>query len=626
MQTKSRAYQALLSSSEYRRQKLQADLWTAAFFWPLRSEKGNAGLLAPTEGELRRLRRGEALASALEQGVLELAEENRFFHWPLEFPEVFEQNGFSCVLGNPPWERIKLQEEEFFASRDPEIATAQNKAVRQKLIQSLVFTNQTLAVAFENAKHAAECSSKFARQSERFPLTAVGDINTYAIFAEHVRMSISQNGRAGIIVPPGIASDDTYKNFFADLMAEKNLVELTSFVNEKFIFVGVLHNFRFCTVTLAGKSWKVEEATFAYECQTFDDTKQEERRFTLSKSDLALLNPNTLTAPVFRSKIDSELCKRIYRQVPILESENLPSNPWGISFMRMFDMSNDSGLFISELKERFLPLFEAKMMNQFDHRFGSFGKIAEERAHMLPATDLTEYQDPQYTVMPCYWVPESEVLSRLSGRWSYKWLITFRGITSKALERSVIFSILPLVGVGNSAPAVIMSLSDTKLASCFLCNLNSLVLDYVARQKISGANFNFFIVKQLPVLSPETYTPDDINFIIPRVLELTYTAYDLKPFAEDMDYYGEPFRWDEERRALLRAELDAYYARLYGLNRDELRYILDPQDVYGSDFPGETFRVLKEKEIRLYGEYRTRRLVLEAWDRMFGELQKGDDL
>jgi hypothetical protein len=123
---------------------------------------------------------------------------------------------------------------------------------------------------------------------------------------------------------------------------------------------------------------------------------------------------------------------------------------------------------------------------------------------------------------------------------------------------------------------------------------------------------------QLPVLPPSVYTPADIEFIAPRVLELVYTAYDLKPFAEDMGYHGEPFRWDEERRALLRAELDAYYARLYGLTRDELRYILDPKEVYGEDFPGETFRVLKDKEIRLYGEYRTRRLVLEAWDKLDG--------
>jgi len=613
---KAAAYDSLQADYQVQHRRLLADLWTAAFFWRLQPDPSGA-LAAPTQGEWRNARLGKpSLGLATE--ARRLAEENHFFHWLLEFPDIIEEGGFDCVLGNPPWERIKLQEEEFFASRDPEIAAAQNKAARQKLIDTLTRSNPNLAAAFEDAKHAAECSSKFVRQSERFPFTAVGDVNTYALFAEHVRNSISRYGRAGIIVPPGIASDDTLKGFFANIMAQKNLVELTAFVNEKFIFVGVLHNFRFCKITLAGNGWEIQEATFAYECQTFDDTRQADRRFTLSKSDLALLNPNTLTAPVFRSKVDAELCKRVYQRVPILEREKPPSNPWGMSLTSMFHMSNDSGLFCSEPQTGFLPLYEAKMMNQFDHRFGSFGKITDERAHMLPATELTEYQNPQFAVKPCYWVPEAEVLSRLSKKWNYKWLIAFRGITSKALERSVIFSILPLVGVGNSAPAVVMSLSDPKLAACFLGNLNSLVLDYVARQKISGANFNFFIVKQLPVLPPAAYAPNDIAFITPRVLELVYTAYDLRPFAIDMGYTGESFIWNEERRALLRAELDAYYAKLYGLTRDELRYILDPQDVYGPDFPGETFRVLKEREVKQYGEYRTRRLVLEAWDRLEG--------
>lgn len=157
---------------------------------------------------------------------------------------------------------------------------------------------------------------------------------------------------------------------------------------------------------------------------------------------------------------------------------------------------------------------------------------------------------------------------------------------------------------------------------CFVANLNSLILDYLARQKVGNTNLNFFIFKQLPVLSPESYANEHIKYIGERLLELIYTAYDLKPFAEDMGYQGPPYKWDEDRRAQLRAELDAYYAKLYGLTRDELRYILDPQDVYGPDFPGETFRVLKDKEMRQCGEYRTRRLVMEAWDKLErGELK-----
>jgi hypothetical protein len=171
----------------------------------------------------------------------------------------------------------------------------------------------------------------------------------------------------------------------------------------------------------------------------------------------------------------------------------------------------------------------------------------------------------------------------------------------------------------------IMTTGRTPGESCsLLANLNSLVLDYVGRQKVGGTDLSSFIVKQLPVLPPSAYTETDLSFIVSRALELTYTAWDLKPFAEDLGYDGPPYRWDEERRAVLRAELDAYYAALYGLTRNELRYVLDPSDVYGPDFPGETFRVLKNNELRRFGEYRTQRLVLDAWDRLGMEPRNRD--
>jgi hypothetical protein len=149
-----------------------------------------------------------------------------------------------------------------------------------------------------------------------------------------------------------------------------------------------------------------------------------------------------------------------------------------------------------------------------------------------------------------------------------------------------------------------------------LGNLDCITLDYVARQKVGGTHLTYGYLKQLPVFTPNHYTEADLAFIVPRVLELTYTAHDLKPWAEDLGHNGPPFEWNPNRRALLRAELDAYYARLYSLTRDELRYILDPADVMGDDYPSETFRVLKNSEIRAFGEYRTQRLVLEAWDRL----------
>jgi hypothetical protein len=141
-------------------------------------------------------------------------------------------------------------------------------------------------------------------------------------------------------------------------------------------------------------------------------------------------------------------------------------------------------------------------------------------------------------------------------------------------------------------------------------------LDYIARLKVGGTHLTYGYLKQFPVPPPTAFVPLDFAFIVPRVIELTYSSHSMAPFARDLGYVGPPFAWDEMRRAQLRAELDAFYARIYGLTRDELRYILDPADVKGADYPSETFRVLRDNEKKKYGEYRTARLVLHAFDEL----------
>ncbi|HEX7071005.1 MAG TPA: hypothetical protein VF190_09375, partial [Rhodothermales bacterium] len=201
-----------------------------------------------------------------------------------------------------------------------------------------------------------------------------------------------------------------------------------------------------------------------------------------------------------------------------------------------------------------------------------------------------------------------------------RWFLGWRDICRATDERTVIASVVPWAGVGDTLLLMFPNAPAACIAA-LLADQCSLVHDFVARQKVGGTHLKYHTKKQITNLPPDRYTEADLAFIVPRVLELTYTAEDLRPWAEDLGYTGDPFRWDPERRAILRAELDAYYARLYGLTRDELRYILDPADVMGPDYPTETFRVLKQNEESRFGEYRTRRLVLEAWDRLeAGEL------
>ncbi|MCF3609030.1 N-6 DNA methylase [Planktothrix agardhii 1033] len=629
------------------------NLWTAAFFMGLTEQ--NLQLLPTTEA-LEQLLSGNPVTQKLVDAANQLAEEKRFFHWSVEFPDVFNPpqpplanggrdispitkgglrgvedvspltkgglrgvNGFDCVLGNPPWERIKLQEKEFFASKDADIANAQNKAAREKLIKLLSQTNPRLLQEFEDAKHDADAQSKFIRESGRFPLTAVGDINTYAVFAETTRKLISVNGRVGIIVPTGIATDDTTKRFFGDLIKSQSLASLYDFENREGLFNAVDSRMKFSLLALTGKP--IKRGNFAFFLTQPKQLENQTRLFQLSPQEIALINPNTLTCPVFRTRQDAELTKKIYQYVPVLENEKTGVNPWEISFMRMFDMANDSGLFKScsayapdedvlkhNNERELLPLYEAKMFHQFTDRWATYTDDGNTR----DLTDL-EKSNPDFKVNPRYWVDKKEVENKLAQKWDKKWLLAFRDITNATNERTAIFSILPRVAVNHKAP-LLLSDKSVQYISCLVANFNSLIFDFVTRQKVGGTSLSFFIVKQLPVIPPNWYTPEDIEFISSRVLELVYTAYDMKPFAQDMGYDGEPFIWDEERRAILRAELDAKYAKLYGLTRDELRYILDPADIYGADFPSETFRVLKNKEINKYGEYRTQRLVLAAWD------------
>jgi hypothetical protein len=262
-----------------------------------------------------------------------------------------------------------------------------------------------------------------------------------------------------------------------------------------------------------------------------------------------------------------------------------------------------------------LPVYEGKMFMQFDHRAATVvqSQSALVRKRQSERTSAVDYQDPAFVARPQYWALRSNVPE--TQRWT--WVACFKKVTSPTNERTIIATILPSCAANDSIHLITNPRGHRpQLIAALLANLNSLVTDYICRQKLGGVNLNFYVVKQLPILPPSKYGVADIEYIAPRVLELVYTAYDLRQFAQDMGYSGEPFRWDDVRRAQLRAELDAHYARLYGLTRDELRYILDPTDVRGAAFPSETFRVLQDSEIRLYGEYRTRRLVLEAWDRM----------
>ena len=620
VEAKAKAWCDFTDSAHYQDALLAAHTWCAAFVAPRQP-----GAPVVTESTYRTALSEPGRLGARERGVVgECAKTYGFLHPHLAFPALYGDGagGFDVVLGNPPWDRVKLSEKEFFVSRAPQVAAAAG-AKRRRLIAELQSAEPALWEAYQEALTQAEAESHFLHNSGRFPLCGVGDVNTYAVFAETMRSLVGPTGRAGVILPTGIATDDTTKAFFGAINGGRELASLYDFENREKLFPDIDSRIKFCLLTLSGRERPVEAgAELAFFCHDIAALDDPARRFRLSSQEIALLNPNTRTCPVFRSRRDAEITLGIYRRVPALIKDGDPGgNPWGISFRRLFDMTNDSGLFRTreELEAEgfrlggntfrkgaatYLPLYEGKMAHHFDHRWASH-----------ETDDFEDFsrsckQDPAALPLPRYWVPEKEVDDRL-GDWDHDWLLGFRGIAPATNERTIISAVIPISGVGNSFPLLVSSQSP-RLTALLGASLASFALDFAARQKVGGSNVNFFLVEQFPVLPPATYDqlagwePDRTvgQWLLPRVLELTYTASDLAGFAADLGHQGPPFRWDEARRALLRAELDACFFHLYGLGRDEVDYVIG------------TFPIVERHDTDRFGEYRTKRLVLERYDAM----------
>lgn len=626
-------YREAQESPEARRARLVADSWCAAFV-----QHQQPGAIAITQATVERAATG-ALSAEAEVEVDRLASEYTFFHWHLEFPEIFPvpdagatnvdtgwDGGFTAMLGNPPWETVQMSEKEFFASRDQDIANAKTAAIRKKRIALLEQENPGLFEEFLRESRRGQAENKMVRASGRYPLCAWGKINTYSIFAELFRSSIDYAGRMGIITPTGLATDATTADFFSDTLRSRRLVAFYDFVNRQGLFQGVASLMRFAVSVFTG-GHPIIDSRLAFLSLSPADVPS--RRFTLEAEEVLALNPNTGTLPVFATKRDADITIGIYRRHPVLIRDGGPDgNPWGLSFSQgLFNMASDSGLFrtaddLTNLgaifngwawtkgTQRWLPLYEAKMLHLYDDRFGTYeGTELEDGkgVRAIPTPSAAQHDDPNFEPLARYWVDEREVVAAIGGRTDAGWLLGWRDITYAEHVRTFVPSVLPRSAVNHKFPLAVRA-KDLHL---LVALQSSLTFDYVSRQKLSGTGMSYFVVKQLAAPTPKIFQglapwvkESLAAWITPRVKELVYTSYRIAPFARDLDDTGLPFRWLPDRREVIRAELDAAMMHVYGLQRDEVDHVLD------------SFAVLRKNEERDHGEFRTKRLVLTEYDRM----------
>lgn len=587
-------------------------------------EKGDLGDAKGDEGGAVEETR-EALAQARR-----IAEQERFFHWELAFPGIWQKGGsrqgpgFDVVIGNPPWDRVKLQEVEWFAARRPEIATAQRASDRKRMIEALRRRGDPLWQEYDEVKKRAESAAQVARDCDQYPLLSGGDINLYSLFVERAARLVHERGTVGLLTPSGIAADATAAPFFRGIATTGRLAALLDFENKRVFFPDVDTRFKFCALVFGGSTRTFPAAECGFFLHSVAETANPDRVFALGPSDFTAVNPNTGTAPVFRTKRDMEITTAIYRRLPVLvdrRGSGLPKQAWPIRYLRMFDMTNDSTLFKTsrELekagfypvggnrwrrgRDEYVPLYEGKMVQMYDHRAASIAVHLENlhRPAQPEPASLAQHKDPAWLPRPQFWVADQAVsITRM-------WAIGIKHVTSPTNARTMIGAITPGLAAGNSLPLLAADLSNlaagAMVVSVLLANLNSFALDYVLRQKVQGQNLNLFILEQLPVI-PEPRFSETIGaqtlreFVCGQVLRLSYTAIDLRDFAHDLSYDGDPFSWDEEDRRHRMARLDALFFHLYGIDRTDADYILNQ------------FPIVRADDERESGRFMTRDLIL----------------
>ena len=566
-----------------------------------------------------------------------IADREKVLHWEAAFPGVWlgwqddrPQGGFDAVIGNPPWDQIEQPEVEWFALRDSAIAHAPTGAARKVLIRTKKDAGDELALEHEVVRNRAAAMREFVRSAGRYPLLSGGRINIFSLFVERAMNLVKPDGFVSLLTPSGIYANQTAAKFFQSVSTSGRLASLFDFENRRLgtdlppFFPDVDSRFKFCAITFGGEERKFDETKCGFFLYGAAAIKDPDRCFPLASGEFAKVNPNTGTAPIFRTRRDADITRRIYERHPVLvdRSSGEERRAWPVRFMQgHFNMTSDSHLFRTSEQleseglypaagncwkrgdEVYLPLYEGKMVQAFDHRAASIKTRAANlfRPGQPERTLEEEHRNPGFSPRPRYWINQKDNVAIQN----FDWFLAFKDITASTNARTMIAAVVPKVGCGHKLPILLPTNEQTDVvnAAYLLANLNSFGFDYVARQKVQGTSVTWYIVEQLPMIARENYNQrfgemTAVELVRDHVLRLTFTSDDMFPFARDLGYTGLPFVWDAEERRHLRARLDALYFHLYGLSKEDTGYILD------------TFPIVRRQDEKVFGKYRTKELIL----------------
>ena len=575
--------------------------------------------LVPTTADVWRALNGQPSRQGVEEYSKKIAGQANAFHWKLNFPEVFEKGGFDLVIGNPPWASMSPDLKRFFAPIAPEVRFLSKN--EQDILMKNLLMNEAINQDWEAYCRDLYCQAAFIKKSGRYSMFAPGnlgkgDFNIYRMLVETAFHITRKHGYLSQLVPENFyngANAAAIRKMFFD---ETTLLQIYGFENRQHVwFDDVDTRAKFC-IYVAHKQGSTSSFKAHFNINSEEKLhRAKAHEMTVPVSLVVEFSPDAMAVMEFAGEKDAAICRKMYERYPKF-GQNIKGMPYR-HYMREMDMGNDRDEFGED--KTGLPVYEGRMIDVFDYRAKGYVSGRGRAA----VWETFAFGTPEKRIKPQWHVPAKDIPEKLIER-VRDYRIGFCDVASPTNERSLVAALVPPNSVcGHKVPTLDFIGGSASYLLFWLSVANSLAMDFVVRKKVA-LTMSQTIMDSLPF--PRKLELEFLRDICRRALTLTCAGDEMSDFvanyAKEDPHHGfsSSIANNPEARSKIKAELDVLVAeKVFGLTRDELRFILDPMDTEGPECELETFRALKNNEMREFQEYRTQKQVLDAWDRLEAE-------
>ncbi|HEV2816047.1 MAG TPA: hypothetical protein VGW40_02325 [Allosphingosinicella sp.] len=570
-----------------------------------------------------------------------LAAEERFFHWEVAFPGVWRDwasetpsGGFDAVVGNPPWGNMEFEEITWFKVHAPAIAHLPDKAERRQAIERLPSVNPDLYSRYSRAQFRSKRLMSVLRRMPTYSHSFGRKIELAYPFALRADAIQKVDGLVGLLVPTSVTTSQGSSGFFQAIAEQERLLTLLDYQNRRtrqgdLFFDDIDSRYRFSVFAWGGRDRRSEMAEIGFLLTGTDEAYLERSALRINGQAYSGMNPETGGASILTDQRQSNILTRIYGEYRLLGATTSRGQAvWPLRYSQMMNTSNRdieflvagalpaSGFYPVEGGlwrrggETLVPLYEGKMLDFFDHRAAEV-EVDEDRLFRPGQPEpvpVSRKADSSFSLSTRYYVNEDE-----RPKYEWEWIPAFKDVTGPRNHRTAVMALCPYWAFNHKTPVWFNLSDDPELPVLFVACFNSFVFDFLVRAKLTSNSLPKFLLHQIPMPTPpdfgRRFGSMTAREIVKRdVLNLTYTAHDMKAFARDMGHVNDrgeakpPFIWDEADRRQRRARLDALFFHLYGVAKEEADFIL------------QSFPIVKRHDERDHDRFLTRDLILHQMD------------